>query len=227
MPLEPIAAAVPDNVHWCTTICHSHDIPTTTDTRLWRSIRRSPAYCPDAITLRDSVAPADVIAHLDLTAHGFHVIIDAQWIWRASHPSPESPGSPDLAKSSAAPYFSRISRQADLTAWSQAHGTHDIVRPTLLNNPDIIVLAHHDATGSLTAGAILNRSPDAVGISNVFHHDQHDAPIWPHLTASAERHFPRPPRSATNPAPTFAPRSLPASALSGRCGSGCAPDSRT
>jgi hypothetical protein len=60
----------------------------------------------------------------------------------------------------------------DLRDWSAAHGGRSTFRPTLLDDPSVVMLAGRAGDGRLVAGAIATIGPDVVGISNAFAADR-------------------------------------------------------
>ncbi len=153
----------------------------------------------------------DSFASLNLADAGFRVLFDASWIHRAA-PSTSADDHGWVA----------LRRADELAEWAAAHGGGDALRPELLTDPDIAVLAARGANGWL-AGAIGNRSGDVVGISNVFTTDDVDL-TWEGAVAALAAHSPGTRWSATRLGTTWPPRSEPASMASARCASGAAPD---
>ena len=98
---DRLASAVIDNARWCHLVCSTHGIVGRFDEDAWVSPRRTPPMYPDAVTLSDDVlieallsridrtagcSIKDSFSTLDLTAEGFVVLFDAQWLWRAAAP---------------------------------------------------------------------------------------------------------------------------------------------
>ena len=168
--------AASNNAEWCDLMCRSHGVATQRDQRAWSSRSRSPRLYPDAVTLvadqsveellsRVDDSPGcsvkDSFASLDLRAHGFRVLFDAQWIMS---------GAVDH------PVISRldwevVSDAAGLARWEGAwrgdDGEPGLFRADLLEHESVTVLAACTA-GDLVAGAVLNVGADIVGISNFF-----------------------------------------------------------
>jgi hypothetical protein len=168
-----VAAAVIDNARWCHLVCATHGISGRFDADAWVTARRSPPSYPDAITLVADVPAEALLARvdrsagcsikdsfstLDLTAAGFEVLFDADWIVRVPSPPPD-PGSLR---------WERVARPEALRAWSAGHGGGSTFRPALLDMPSVAILAGRDPGGTLRAGAIATAADGAVGISNVF-----------------------------------------------------------
>src|SRR5215207_9515616 len=101
-----LSAAVHNNADWCDAMCSAHGRRTERDSAVWSSRSRTPPFYPDAITLRPGATAEQVLdrvdtgpgcsvkdsyGDLDLTAAGFGILFDAQWIVRPA-------GAPDLAE---------------------------------------------------------------------------------------------------------------------------------
>jgi hypothetical protein len=190
--------AARNNADWCASVCRSHGISGVHGDTAWSSPRRSPPYYPDAVTLRRDAVAADILPMvdtvspgcsvkdsfyaLDLSAHGFVELFTAQWIYRpAELPSPSSPAVPVTT----ATELGRWQR-----AWSGPDAGLDVFRPSLLDDPSVLVLAVHNAD-RLCGGAVLNRSEHVVGLSNLFALDPSDsATVWSSAVAAAAQHFP-------------------------------------
>jgi hypothetical protein len=168
-----LAAAVIDNARWCHLVCSTQGIAGRFDEDAWVSARRTPPFYPDAVTFTDDVSVdallsridrtagcsiKDSFSTLDVTAAGFHVLFDAQWIWRAQAPRPAG----DALR------WERVERPDDLRAWSVEHGGGSTFSPALLDEPSVTILAGRDGGGRLAAGAVATEADEAVGISNVF-----------------------------------------------------------
>jgi len=187
------AIAALNNAHWCAAVCHSHEIPNILGERIWTSLRPSPPFYPDAVTLhpeagigdldlrRGGFAVKDSFAGADLGPHGFVELFTAQWIQRPA-------GAPIPA---AGLRVEPVVTAAGLTLWGDAwgQGADDIFRPTLLTDPAVRVLGLFD-DASIAGGAVLNQSAGAVGVSNVFSTESTAAAVWASVIAYAARNFP-------------------------------------
>ncbi|WP_329456205.1 hypothetical protein [Streptomyces sp. NBC_01497] len=104
-----IASAARNNAEWCAAVCRSHGIPYETGEAAWWSVRRTPAYYPDAVTLRPDAVAEDILrrvdtsagcsvkdsfATLDLTAHGFTPLLHGTWFHRPADPPGNPSGAP-------------------------------------------------------------------------------------------------------------------------------------
>jgi hypothetical protein len=196
-----VVQAAHNNAHWCDTVCRAHGTPGEFHEHLWLNRHPVPRFYPNAVTLsalsdvadqlaaiRDLVAAAplvsfgvkDSFATLDLAPLAFHVLFEAQWLWRAASQSP--PARLDTALS-----WTTVQEPADLSRWEAAWNglpaEHPstlpprIFLPALLRDPDIRFIAAY-ADRHIVAGAIANRTGDVVGVSNVFVPEADAARCW-------------------------------------------------
>lgn len=198
MPTDDlVSAAALDNARWCDTVCRTHGLSGSLSPRLWASSRRTPLFYPDAVTLTPGATSDEVLsvvditpgcsikdsfADLDLTAAGFHVLFEAQWI---THSAPGDAASG--ADASPGPVEWRDVDADGFTEWLSAwSGGTDVLLPSLLAEPTVTVLAaYHDVR--LVAGAVAHHDGSVIGLSNVF-----GAPdvAWPGLVAAASTRWP-------------------------------------
>ncbi len=176
-----IAAAVRNNIAWCDAMCRAHGIVGEADDEAWAWPMRTPPYYPDAVTLRPSASETALLARIDagpgcsikdsfctLRLPGFEVILEASWVYRTPGPARGAEWSTMTA--------------SQLPEWERAWGGPlGLFVPALLEDAQFLA-ARSD--GRITAGAILNRSRDVVGISNVFGGD------WAGAVATATHLYP-------------------------------------
>jgi hypothetical protein len=176
-----IAKAVRNNAEWCDAMCRAHGISGEADDDVWAWPVRTPPYYPDAVTLHPSATAAALLARIDsgpgcsikdsfatLDLPGFTVIVEASWMYRPPGPAHGEKWS--------------VATASDLPEWERAWGEPlGLFVPTLL--ADTLFLAARRG-GRIVAGAILNRTDDVVGISNVFGGD------WAGAVATAGRLYP-------------------------------------
>ncbi|MEZ0071362.1 hypothetical protein [Planotetraspora sp. GP83] len=95
-----VLAAARNNAEWCDAMCRAHGMPGGFTESLFNP-RKAPPYYPDAVTLTPDATVAEVLrlldrravdgepggasvkdsfARLDLSAAGFRVLFEAQWI---------------------------------------------------------------------------------------------------------------------------------------------------
>lgn len=182
----PVIAAI-NNAHWCDAVCQTHGIDTQSDDHLWTSRTRTPPLYPDAVTLVPDPSVDDLFARidsspgcsikdsfssLDLTGHGFRLLFEAQWIARA--PAEMQTVTTDLG-------WEVVNDLAGFDAWERVwrgtNGAAGVLRPTLLGRPEATFVAAK-VDQRIVAGAILNRSVAAVGISNFFVEASTTAQYW-------------------------------------------------
>ncbi|MEU6578870.1 hypothetical protein [Streptomyces sp. NPDC046805] len=178
----------------------SHGLVSEFGLEAWAAPARTPRYYPDAVTLVPGVDPAvlaaridttapgasvkDSFADLDLTAAGFQVLVEAQWIHRpASAPAIASDLAWDVADTP-------DTLRAWALAWDDGDGHADLFQPELLDDPATFVLAARSASGRVVAGAVASRSDQVVGISNAFASDGGPDATWPVVLKAVHRLFP-------------------------------------
>ena len=226
-----VQAAARNNAEWCAAMSRSHGLAGEFGAQSWAAPARTPPYYPDAVTLVPGADPAaltaridttapgasvkDSFADLDLTAEGFQVLFEAQWIHRpASAPALAS----DLAWEVAS---TPDTLRAWALAWADGDGNADLFRTELLDDPATFVLAGHSPDGRVVAGAVASRSTRWSGSPMSSRWTaaltQPGQSYWTRCTGCS------PPCrwSATSTALTWRPPSAMASSRSVRCGSGC------
>jgi hypothetical protein len=182
--------AIRNNANWCDLVCRSHGIPTRFRPELWTTAEPPPPLYPDAVTLQAHVAaehvlgaisprPAnsvkDSFATLDLGRHGFSQLFEARWI--TCDPTP--------AQSD----WTVVHTEAELTEWTEAAGLTGILRPELLREADVCVLAARDQDG-ISAGAVANLTGPVVGVSNMFATTIGEDEAWAAIPAAVNAVFP-------------------------------------
>ena len=182
-----LEAAVTNNVAWCARVSRDHDVIGQYGDGWWVTLRPAPAHYPDAIALtaasgrdtmprmiseRPRAGVKDSFARVDLV--GFDTVIEGSWIGCA----PPTPGTD--------PAWAVVRTPGQLAAWVAAHGDALSIRPELLADLDVRVLAGV-AEDRPVAGVIAYRTGDVVGISNVFLGRPHG---WPQVMAAVAACFP-------------------------------------
>ncbi|HST18645.1 MAG TPA: hypothetical protein VLK36_13310 [Gaiellaceae bacterium] len=170
--LAAVREAARNNAEWCDAFCRTHGIDGEFSSDCWWSRTRTPPLYPDAVTLAPEVEAADLLARIDtgggcsvkdsfatlaLDSFDFRPMSRAEWVV-----SETESGEPNR--------WSAIETTAQLEAWEAAWGEAaepGFFRPELLLDPAIAFFGH-DGDGGLRAGAIANRGPTAIGISNLF-----------------------------------------------------------
>ena len=187
-------AAAHNNAAWCDLVCRTHGIDTAFERDVWVAQRRSPPSYPDAVTLSDRLSAGAVVrrvnssagcsikdsfASVDLASEGFRLLFDAEWIYRAP-PEPPAEGFAGW----------KLVRTPDqLQAWAAAHGGGEVFRPGLVTDPAVGIVAAYGDEG-IVAGAIGNRSPGVVGVSNLFAVTADEDCVWAGAIAAIAARFP-------------------------------------
>jgi hypothetical protein len=174
-----VRIAARNNAEWCDILCRAHGVPGRFDADAWVDPQRTPPYYPDAVTLDpaavgkrilsriDTITPGgsvkDSFANLDLAPFGFEILHEAEWIRRRPGPAP-------VAYDPAVRWMP-LAGEAELPAWEEAWDADGaalgLFVPALLREPAVEILGG-TVDGSIVAGAIVNRTRDVVGVSNVF-----------------------------------------------------------
>jgi hypothetical protein len=193
-----VAVAARNNAEWCDAFCRARGISGRFDDDAWTSAERTPSFYPDAVTLAPGVDAESVLARidagpgcsikdsfggLDLARNGFEVLFRAQWLL--------------LERAAGASAAWSVVRSADeLAAWEAAWGEPPepppFFRPALLGEDAVAILAHYE-NGRIVAGAIANRSANAIGLSNVFAVDGDLESAYAGAAAAAQEHLARMP----------------------------------
>jgi hypothetical protein len=175
--------AARNNALWCDAVCRAQGIETAFTGTVWAALRRSPPYYPDAVTLAPGATPGEVLrdidtsagcsvkdsfATLDLSAHGFRVLFDAEWIRRDAAEAPAGD-----------PQWRTVRDPADFGLWEVG----EVFRPALLREPGVTFLQGPDG------GVIANRTGDVVGLSNLVIHGDTDK-AWAGAVQAIAGHHP-------------------------------------
>ena len=193
-----LGAAVEDNVGWVGTVARVLGIGQARVGGVWAAGAATPDGYPEAVTAAPGVAAGDVLAALprgaavrsvkdsfadvDLSAHGFGVLLDGWW---TGHPPP----APDPGAAAA---WSRVTDPVALDAWRAAR--HDAGAPVaafvpdLLAEPTVTLLARggRDAPDAWAVATPRTRGDGGpvVGVSSVGARDSSGGGAWPGLLAA-------------------------------------------
>ncbi|RKT77694.1 hypothetical protein DFJ68_1118 [Terracoccus luteus] len=214
---DRIALAARNNALWVDTVCRTHGLRGAIDDLAWSAPSRTPPYYPDAVTLSPDADEHEVLARidgsdgasvkdswdrLDLAADDFARLATGQWLWHAG------PADGAGVASAAAPAlrWRRLTQRSDVTPWATAWAAEPdaagILRPSLVEQPGVLVLAaveggtgsthdadDTDAAGRVVAGAVLFASGEGdervVGVGNVFAVDDDVHRAYREVTAFA------------------------------------------
>lgn len=206
MMAERALVGARNNAEWCDAMCRAHAVPGGFGARAWTSARRTPLLYPDAVTLTRDARADDVLgtvdtasagcsvkdsfAALDLTAAGFDVLFEAQWLHRPGDlPAPAAPPETE---------WKQVTSPAGLTEWAAAwdggQGLAGLFRPELLSDPAVTFLAAHSRSGTrqgrIVAGAVVNLGAGAAGVSNLFAVDDDLDGAWAGCLGAVARRWP-------------------------------------
>jgi hypothetical protein len=188
-----VRAAAQNNAEWCDAFCRTYGIGGLFRGDCWWSPVRTPPLYPDAVTLVPNVdvgrllsgidtsegcSVKDSFADMDLTGSGFAELFRADWLVR---PTDEAP--PSVARA-----WVVLTREEQLREWESMWAAPDdasgFFRTALLADDAVAVLARYEA-GRITAGAVANRSPTAIGLSNLFDVEGDRESAWYGAAATA------------------------------------------
>ena len=193
------ARAAANNAEWCDIVCRTHGLDPILDSVAWTSRTRTPMFYPDVVTLVPELSVAELLdrvdgsagcsikdsfASLDLTAAGFRVLFDAEWIMRPLRAGLSAPSDPTWRVVRDLGVFETWER-----AWRLHVGAPGVLTADLLHERSVFVLAGY-VGDTLVAGAVLTRTEHAVGISNFFADPSVMAASWDGCLAQASTLFP-------------------------------------
>ncbi|MCM2443496.1 hypothetical protein HGO34_27810 [Agrobacterium vitis] len=163
-------------------VFHSHGLPDQRNNAFWSSDAIAPPYYSNMTTLNPDATEEQLVeigrltdrlgrrpglkdgfSKLELGDKGFQLLFSASWIWAEPHG----------ISASAPQEWARIRDAAALDCWehswkeSGSPTDANVFTPALLSDPDMHIYGR-SAGGGFDAGCIVNRSPEAVGISNIF-----------------------------------------------------------
>ncbi|HWJ74070.1 MAG TPA: hypothetical protein VNX29_12960 [Kaistia sp.] len=178
---DPIALAAWNNAEWCDAVSRAHRAACRFEAGFWINAGDAPPFYPNLVTTDPhATAPQlkaiellteqpgrgtgikDSFFRLDLSEIGLKPLFEADWLWL--------PSAAVLPASNVE--VTAVAGADELALWEQAWGGTDggdrVFPPKLLGNERIRFLAAR-REGRIVAGAAVNHSNGAVGISNVFH----------------------------------------------------------
>ena len=168
--------AILNNVEWCELVANSHNITSERLENVWKTTEYMPPFYPNVVSTKAGMNAAEVSqlaeglpkkcawkdshADLNLTAHGFSIIFNADWYaLSGTHPN--------LAPSKPVEKVSSIKELEQwIAVWGDTPPNQPIFTPELLT-PNVRFVFRQTA-GQMDSGLILNWSANAVGISNTF-----------------------------------------------------------
>ena len=178
------AICAANNADWYGAMFRAHAIDQHRDQHLWKCTKKAPAFHSNLVTLdkgnkieinsaineiRSSLshpwALKDSFANLNLEMQGFKILFEASWVWRDAKDKPHFPKGDWI----------EIKSQVDLQKWELAWRKGQTLNsdqqfPNALLADASVTIYGKRQNQEFSAGAIANRSPDAMGISNCFSH---------------------------------------------------------
>lgn len=179
---EKMRLCAANNADLYQTIFRAHGLPDQRTSAFWSSDAIAPPYYSNMTTLdRDATQEQlieidrltdrlgrrpgikDGFSKLDFNNNGFRLLFSASWIWAEPHKS----------SSSAPQGWVRVREAAALDRWERSWKESgsptdaNVFTPALLSDPDMHIYGRL-AGDRFDAGCIANRSPQVVGVSNIF-----------------------------------------------------------
>lgn len=177
-----------NNANWCDLVARSNDIGTTFTDQLWASDAPMPPGFSEAVTLRPGAKPdwgairgggglsvTDSFADQDLAPAGYSIEFEAQWIGL------------DEVATEANVQWHRVGRER-FANWLEEHDYATGIHPALLDVAEVVVVEALQGD-RFVAGAILNRSDEVIGLSNVFFGEVDPVEAWRSLATLAHTRF--------------------------------------
>lgn len=178
---DPVMLAAWNNAQWCDAVSRAHGAVCRFEAGFWINGGDAPPFYPNLVTTDPAAVAAQLMAiellveqpargigikdsffALDLSAFGLEPVFDAEWLFLP--PAATLPASGvDVAPVTRADGLARWEE-----AWGGAEGSTPVFPPALLGDERIRFLAAR-REGRIVAGAAVNHSEGAIGISNVFH----------------------------------------------------------
>lgn len=179
---EKVRLCAANNADLYQAIFRAHGLPDHRTSGFWSSDAIAPPYYSNMTTLDPDATEEQLIeidrltdrlgrrpgikdgfSKLDLNNNGFRLLFSASWIW----------AEPQKSSSSAPHGWAHVRDAAALDRWecswkeSGSPTDANVFTPALLSDPNMHIYGRLTG-GGFDAGCIVNRSPDAVGISNIF-----------------------------------------------------------
>ncbi|HEU5486673.1 MAG TPA: hypothetical protein VFU98_17340 [Microlunatus sp.] len=188
-----LRAAVDASASWYDALCALHEVPCGIEHDIWRSYAPPPPLHSVAKTLEPTARPdpalrvmeayehgsiADSFGHLDLSAEGYDLLFEAQWIHRPPEPAPAR---------SLPPGWILLRTAAELQRWTSHHDTEQVLLPSLLERSSFCVLGER-RDDDYVAGVVLHLGTGVVDISNAW--ALGPSSKWPAMVAAAGALFP-------------------------------------
>jgi hypothetical protein len=182
-----LAAAIENNVDWCGRVCRVNGLAPQRTATAWTSAVRTPQLYPDAVSLSvdttadeilevidlsEGCSVKDSFATLDLHTYGFSILLEGSWVGLSAAKFGDWDVDSLLAQGGvkSEPVWDTVAIPSDfevwVAAWRQSNES-EALHPNLLNDPTIDFILVRSSVQVL-GGAVVNRSKNAVGLSNFF-----------------------------------------------------------
>lgn len=166
-----LRAAVDASLSWYDALCALHRVPCGVEDDVWRAYTPPPPLHSTVKTVEptaraeralaavtDDGSIADSFGAFDLSAEGYRLLFEAQWIHHPAAP---------LRSRQLPPGWASIRTESELRAWTSRHDTQGVLLPALLQRSGFRLIGKED-DGVYAAGAVLHLGTGVVDISNVW-----------------------------------------------------------
>ena len=212
MPVSRTEQAARNNAIWCDSVYRANGIPGEFHEDIWLNQNPALRHYPNAVTLLDQRNSTGQLGHirdlvnsslagnwcvkdsfcaLDLTALGFQILFEAEWIWLSATSIRPSRSTFGLD-------WARIQTGSELTKWETAWSGDPADRaatqrsplflPSLLADRDISFIAAYKDQ-EIVAGIVANRAAGVVGLSNFFAPSNDVVSCWSNCVTTAQASF--------------------------------------
>ncbi|MGA8513170.1 MAG: hypothetical protein WB821_00175 [Burkholderiaceae bacterium] len=203
--------AVLNNVYWYQAMFRAHRLADAFDDLMWSSEASPPPFHSNLVVLSPAVdmrrvrerlntlertlsaasfSMKDSFASLDLAAFGYEVLFEAKWIWHEPL---------DVQTALKSGDWTALTSPGELEAWENAwwgDARNALAGPATKQFPSSLLESLHHRFfakwdgATIVAGAIANRSPGVVGLSNTFRLNAVVFDDWTGLMQRTSDHFP-------------------------------------
>jgi len=211
-----VELAVLNNVRWYEAVFEAHGLASEIDELVWLSHQTAPPFHSNLVVLSPSACQDGIEAYvdalatsprpggwsikdsyvcLDLSSLGFTQLFQAEWLWRDPVPMPIREAVSGLG-------WTQVATATELIEWERAwtgDPRNEAAVRTTRQFPEQLLASRDHAffagrlDGKIVAGGIANRSPGAIGLSNVFSPGACSEDAWNALVTCICTAFPNTP----------------------------------
>lgn len=147
-----VEKAVLNNISWCKHVCETHGITYHTKENICGLSSKAPTFYPEIITANSRATSGvvnefngkgkvlsvkDSFANLDLSAFGFDILFEAEWIFH--EPVPNDKPFPST--------WRVVTTKDELAIWASSCDLENVIRPELLKKADVKIFIYEKDGG--------------------------------------------------------------------------------